>query len=506
MDISSKKPYLRGMDVFDEVYDMEKDEAQAALIKNMQPLLKTVDHISAQNLEQNNNYSDINLVEACYCCNHDLKKGMPFSEFYTIYPSIINNMPKEKFKYAASNILDVSQGEIIKRLSASNVLKNLQNLITLRTEAKNNLDSVDYRIKLSLSTVDKAIESCQNDIETKENKYKELSKENETLNSDEEYNALIERNTLKGKADSLNDAISELKSSIQKIDNRIYTLKNKKNLSKEEEIEIKSKTANLTEKKELYSSQIAESEIKLQKTNENIAIIDEEYPSTEILISKKNHAEDIINAYSKLNEAKLNIEIQKNKREEELQRKADVEKELKLSEGFVFKKENYTEEENSQLDYYKLLVEAYKLTQKTKTTGAIKNLVNEAAQKQLTAEIKQIENTPIIQSYNYKQKHDELQKEKQRLNDNIPNLNRKVNTANQELKNLNRIINNTSLEEAKEMVTEYDKRIKLRKEKEKALEIKKKMTVLKTEIVLLESTIEDLRKQKENILALFNNC
>ena len=68
------KSYLKGEAIFEQVYGMDSDKALTELKKNMRPLTKTVDHVSPQNLEEENKDEDINLVEACYCCNHDLKE------------------------------------------------------------------------------------------------------------------------------------------------------------------------------------------------------------------------------------------------------------------------------------------------------------------------------------------------------------------------------------------------------------------------------------------------
>ena len=75
LDAASKKPFLKGDALFQQVYQVNTDEAMKILVANLNPLLKTIDHISPQNEGKDNQHSDINLVEACRCCNHDLKKG-----------------------------------------------------------------------------------------------------------------------------------------------------------------------------------------------------------------------------------------------------------------------------------------------------------------------------------------------------------------------------------------------------------------------------------------------
>ena len=86
LQISTDKSFLKGEQIFEQVYSLPEEEALQLLKRNMRPLTKTIDHVSPQNLEEENNNSDINLVEACYCCNHDLKKGVTFAEFYAMFP------------------------------------------------------------------------------------------------------------------------------------------------------------------------------------------------------------------------------------------------------------------------------------------------------------------------------------------------------------------------------------------------------------------------------------
>ena len=74
LKFAEDKSFLKADAIFQQIYHLESEDAFELLKRNMRPLTRTVDHVSPQNLEEENNNSDINLVEACYCCNHDLKK------------------------------------------------------------------------------------------------------------------------------------------------------------------------------------------------------------------------------------------------------------------------------------------------------------------------------------------------------------------------------------------------------------------------------------------------
>ena len=173
-EASSKKPYLNGEGLFAQVYKLDAEEAHKRLVKNLHPLQKTIDHISPQKEKKNNNNSDINLVEACYCCNHNLKKGFSFAEFHSIYPSIKINMPEDKFQYALSQILDSPQSEIFRRLSAADMIKYVKGLFAQRTETQNVLNSINYRIQGCKTGIKDSIEECKKEIAEKEKEKKDL--------------------------------------------------------------------------------------------------------------------------------------------------------------------------------------------------------------------------------------------------------------------------------------------------------------------------------------------
>ena len=253
-EIASKKSFLKGSAIFEQVYNLDNERALELLIKNLHPLLKTIDHVSPQREEKENLNSDINLVEACYCCNHDLKKGVSFAEFYAMYPSIKDNMPSEKFQYAASEILDSSQAGIMQRLSATNLLKTMQRLFVQRTEAVNYLDSVDFRIKRCDMSIESAIQKCFDEISEKEQELNQREQKLAELKLDAEYTAILERLELEKNIFSQDTVIDGLVEKKQRISSQINELRNSDKKSKNKKKpetsyseRNKNKTSELTE-------------------------------------------------------------------------------------------------------------------------------------------------------------------------------------------------------------------------------------------------------------------
>ena len=63
-------------------------------------MLSTIDHVDPQKEKSDNMNNQMNLVEACYTCNHDIKNGLPFDEFLALYPTIAYFMPEDKLDFA----------------------------------------------------------------------------------------------------------------------------------------------------------------------------------------------------------------------------------------------------------------------------------------------------------------------------------------------------------------------------------------------------------------------
>lgn len=211
LEISNKSPNLKGDAIFSQIYDMNEKDAIKVLTKNMRPILRTIDHISPKNRKEENNNTDMNLIEACYCCNHDLKKGVSFNEFYTMFPSIKNNMPDDKFQYANANLLEFSQEGIKHRLSADNIIKSINRLVIQKNEILNRLNSIDYRISELKLQIDDSISSIMERIKVKKGKIAKLEAEIKTISQDEIGEKYKEINALEAEIHLFRQTINDLK-------------------------------------------------------------------------------------------------------------------------------------------------------------------------------------------------------------------------------------------------------------------------------------------------------
>lgn len=510
LDISSKKSFLRGDAIFQQVYSLSSDEALELLVENLHPLQRTIDHISPQNLAQDNNSADINLVEACYCCNHDLKKGSSFEEFYTMFPSIKNNMPEDKFQFAVSKLLDSSKSDILQRLSASNMLKLLERLFIQRTEASNYLDSIDFRIKNSKNDILSSIGSCKDEISQKRKEISELENQYESLRQDSEYVALLTRLNYQSQLDSLHDIIQSLREKRQKTSNAINDIKNPKRSQnkKRDELTPEQKKARIDDLKAQLNNLSSQLDSHLQKEAEltsKIKELDSKFPTIEMLQREKNNLSRLIEKHNRLkavlseiaslndNYSKLNtVETQLN-----------TELSSIVISGIDI--ESCTEEERKQYERFLSLIDSLKYIEEHPNGGAIKVLINTSAKIQINSELESLKDNPLVIEHRAKEKYASISSILESTKKQIESIEKQIDTLEQEKQSLSVECSEISQSEAKSKLVQVSAQIRNLVEKSNYLKIPQLINTLKAEIALLESTINDLQDKKAQIESMYES-
>lgn len=517
MDIASKKSFLKGEAIFEQVYNLSRDEAYELLVKNLHPLQRTIDHVSPQKEDKENNSSDVNLVEACYCCNHDLKKGVSFNEFYTMFPSIKNNMPKEKFDYASAGLLDSSQSNILQRLSAANMLKFLERLFMQRTEAANYLDSIDFRIKSCNSSIEDSVKSCEAEIKDKEKEIDSLSAKHSEMLKDDEYVALCERISLSERLDSQKNVTGSLRDRRQKVSNALNELRNppktskkasekdkKDKMTKEEK---EKKIAGLKANLDLLQRQITSSEEKETELGLQIMELDEKFPTIDMLQAKKSKMESIVNAHISL--IKENAEIKSNQsqkqklQEQEAALLSRIENLPKTSSRF--KVENYSNDEQAKFNRWQELTEALAFIDEHPNGGAMKALINQAARLQIVVELESLKGQASVVDYNDFNARKQLESELSKVKKSIAEIDVSISQSQRKVSTLKNLTSQMSQEEAQSESKNCAETIRRLTDKQNFIKLPQRINTLKAEITLLRQTIQDLYKQQEKIKASYNS-
>ncbi len=508
LKFAEDKSFLKGEAIFEQIYHLESDDAFEVLKRNMRPLTRTVDHVSPQNLEEENNNSDINLVEACYCCNHDLKKGMSFPEFYAMFPSIKENMPPEKFQYAHSNLISSSASSILNRMSATNLLKYVQRLFGQREETVSRLGSIDFRIVEANSSVLSSIQNCKDEIDSKQIEISELQRKLDVLSSDDEYQSLITRIKKINQLEQIKATIQSLRERRNNISSALNDLRNppkkskkiSKNPMTEEEKEEKIKE---------YKATIAalNSDIETQEERkDNIELelmeLNERFPTLEMIQSLKNKIDGIIAAHIKLENEKLNFDQLNAALSSCRQKIIELEAEITKYPNAEFNPDLYSEEEQAKYQRYISLVESLKYIEAHSSGNGIKSIINLAAKKTIDSEIAELTLSDIVLAANNSAKRKELKSEIDSLKKQEADIEKQINISQNSMQNFAKIIGGQKLEDLQKRSLELAADIRRLNDKQSYLRLPDIIASLKAEVILLQSTIKDLGAKQKEIEAL----
>ena len=507
LETSSKKPYLRGEELFKQVYHMEQEQATQTLVKNMRPLLKTIDHISPQREEHDNENSDINLVEACYCCNHDLKKGASFNEFYMMFPTIKNNMPKEKFQYALSQILDSSQNQVLQRLSASNMLKFLERLFVQRTETANALSSIDFRIQGCKSGIQDSIETCRKEISDKETEKSELEKKLDELKKDPEYTAMLERVSLQEQLASVTTQLDGTRGRRQKLTESLNALKsthkrNKKNKTQQMSDEDKQKRIEQIRKDiELVTGQITEQENEKFEIELKIEELNMQHPTIEMQQGKKMKADSIVNAYNAIEKDEKLLSENRDVLSNLEADRSDIQSKLDEmpEETKSFNLESFSPEEQESYKTYKDLLEALAYINEHPNGGSIRVIIHSKAKEPIEESLLKLEELPVIKAYKASEHRKELENKLEKIQKNIYDITAVIHQLEKTIRNNRRIADVMPKEEAQKQSNELAQNIRYLTDRQNNIQLPKIIAKITAEIELLHQTIEDLTAKQKKI-------
>lgn len=510
LDASSKKSYLKGDALFAQVYELNHDEAIDTLKMNLRPLLRTIDHVSPQNEGKDNNNADINLVESCWCCNHDLKKGAPFIEFYTMYPSIKNNMPQEKFQYAASSLLDFQSNGIIQRLSATNLLKTIKRLFIQRQEAQTYLDSIDFRIKTSISAIRDAIETSSQELADKRAELLQKENQLEQLKKDDEFTAILDRIALSKNLEAQNNVILQLKSKLQALSNQINELRdNPKKKSAKTSRDQKRDDLTPEQKKERIDSlkeqikyieeQILEQEIAKDDIETKIKQLDSQFPTVQEMQHEKRQADLIVNAHLQMVRVSDELSSKQAEFDSLLAAKKELEQSLSQLPETFDKPEIYVEGVQAAYNRYLQLVEAITYIDEHPNGGNINMLIKQAARIPMQNEIKELSSNPLVIQYLQQQERLSLDGEISSIDKKLNSLKSSINSLQAEKSRLEKTASLMSQDEASAISAELYNKIKSTNEKEQYTKLPQVIDAIKSEIVLINQTISDLQSRLSEI-------
>ncbi len=507
--ISAEKSHLSGSEIFKEVDGVDSEEAFKILKENMKPLMLTIDHVSPQNLDEDNNNVDSNLVEACYCCNHDLKKGVTFPEFYAMFPSIKENMPPEKFDYAYSNLMSsASSSTILNRMSATNLLKHLQRLLGQRNDEIDRVKSTEFRIMEASSNIDTSIQTCEKEIALKEAQKKEAEEKLASLSTDDEYNALTKRLSLVQQSKQLETVLQSLRDRRRGVSDSLNEIRNPtKKQKKQSKVnmtpsEKEEKIAALKVTLEELSEEIRTQEEAKDAVDLEIMELDDKFPTIEILQGRKSKADSLVTAHINLTKERENLSQLTQNRDTLDTEIARLKSEIAKYPEEDFDSSKYSQLEQEQYKRYLQCLEAIKHINTHSSGDGVKAVINLAAKPFIEAEISQLEKEPIVIASNDFIARKELQSQLASAQEKREKVVNAINSSTKQITTLSRTTAEKTQEDATRESQALAAHIRRLNEKQTYLELPKVISSLAAEILLLKQTVSDLTTKQSEIQTL----
>ena len=419
-------PSKTGLDILTEKFAIPKDEAPKFLLGKISPLLKTIDHVVPQRQDVDNDNEELNLVESCFTCNSKIKNGSTFRSFYFTYPTIKDNMPKEKFEFASLGILETSPDVIVSKMNTEELIRVIDGLFTQRQSIKTALFAIEEKIKNCANSIKSTIDKIMGERQVKEFEKQQLEDQNKTHAEDEEFQVLLRRRNLTSSIASLKDKINELSTTSSRYSKNIQTWKNKLNEIDNERTHGKKKgkfQANNSAEKEELQRKIFEGEenlksvqeerrtlgVRLKKEEAELAELNEKYPDVDKLRAEKAKLESLISAHSQISQIKLrladiNSSIEDLKVKHQTNKAEQDKLKMQLPEAIGSSQEE-KEEYQKYIDLTNALKEAEQnILSKDKSSQLIGNLVKP----QLVTQIKLLESNPLVRRHILNQQIEEL--------------------------------------------------------------------------------------------------
>lgn len=498
-----------GLDLLLKYSDFENEEEVKGEIKShLKPLLRTIDHITPQRMNAENADEDINLVEACYACNHDLKKGMEFTEFHSMYPSIEKHMPQHKYQYALANVLKNSSSQVKAEISSQNLLELLETLSTQRAHAISTMDSINLRFKKCFEDIRFALTSSRQEKTAKEAEIAELEKKQKSLYSDEEHEVRQSQAVLENDIKELSERKIAVTGSITRLEEKLEELKNPqpvkgKKIKQLSPKDIEIKKAETQQNLEAAKTELASVDGELAEKQKKYDDLAKKYtPLSELTADKAKHIE-IMKAYDKFEENKAEEETRQkalDKAKENVQRLEQI---LQEKEPADVKEADCSEDEKKQFGEYKALIDLMNKIRANKTPNDLNQQIYSHAIHDIDNQISKMLSNPLIAHAEYKRKQYLAKTKLPSAQASQMTAEKKLKEIQDEQKALQEKMAICTREQAEAKVKELEKEIARVQAIYDDLKIVEKINSAKAELKLIETTIANLEtalKKEQEVL------
>lgn len=321
-DLSAIQKNRTGFEILTGMLDDENISSKEQILKylsaKLQPLLKTIDHVTPQHEELNNDNIDLNLVESCHTCNVKLKNGSSFQSFYYTYPTIKESMPKEKFEFASLGLLENASDLVVDKISSEELFKVIDELFEQKYSTLTLLHSLEEKIRNCKQNVLNIIDKVTIEKKQKLQEKEDLKLQFSAHEQDEEFLILKQRkelndnfSALQKKANELNEEHLRLKRNITAYENKIQEIGKSVNKSKKNRNNYQNDGLTVKDyRQKIFEAQAASRNVLAQVSdvNDKIVAVQQQLfelakkcPEIETLKNQKSNLEKLLKNHNSLN-------------------------------------------------------------------------------------------------------------------------------------------------------------------------------------------------------------
>lgn len=496
--LSRKYPRILAKDLVNQYLNPDKKDPVDVIFDNMHPMLSTIDHVDPQREKSDNMNNQMNLVEACYTCNHDIKNGLSFDEFLALYPTIAYFMPEDKLDFANVNGTKTLSRTIESTEDITELETRLKSLESKRATAQSQVDCLTRDIQECLGDMDTAIQMQLREKNGKEQELENFQKEVQDMRLDPEFQIISEKKQLSDRLSSLKKtkqqtttSISRINAALKKEDKKNSTvekLKRKKQRQREE-VDNDEKKERLGQKLEAAQAALVHTNEEIEQVSKRLQTLRAKLPDIEDLREQKQGLEEKIKEYEQYRAAMKELQAVQNITMPNLtQRKAALEQrktEIEQSQSLEM-----SDEEKEKYKKYKETLKQLDLIKSKERDKELKEILL-ISEEHFLRQRDALENDPAVQKAKKIDEHEYLKKQINNADEDILDAQDRQSRLIGEVFAFERAYSNENEEEIQQQLNTLNETIKRLESKAKWINVEDKINKLKAEISIIEKRCQE---------------
>ena len=496
--LSRKYPRILAKDLVNQYLNPDKKDPVDVIFDNMHPMLSTIDHVDPQREKSDNMNNQMNLVEACYTCNHDIKNGLPFDEFLALYPTIAYFMPEDKLDFANVNGTKTLSRTIESTEDITELKTRLKSLESKRATAQSQVDCLTRDIQECLGDMDTAIQMQLREKNGKEQELENFQKEVQDMRLDPEFQIISEKKQLSDRLSSLKKtkqqtttSISRINAALKKEDKKNSTvekLKRKKQRQREE-VDNDEKKERLGQKLEAAQAALVHTNEEIEQVSKRLQTLRAKLPDIEDLREQKQGLEEKIKEYEQYRAATKELQAVQNITMPNLtQRKAALEQrktEIEQSQSLEM-----SDEEKEKYKKYKETLKQLDLIKSKERDKELQEILL-ISEEHFLRQRDALENDPAVQKAKKIDEYEYLKKQINNADEDILDAQDRQSRLIGEVFAFERAYSNENEEEIQQQLNTLNETIKRLESKAKWINVEDKINKLKAEISIIEKRCQE---------------